>query len=135
MPKSSTLSLIHILHCPEFAPVAAAPPEQEMLILEQRRCRIIQPYASLRMDDFIRRSDLEIPSYDQIPDQRHIHFAGACIAQRLPFGSKPEFNQCDVRLIGKVDAVNALLIISWDIQICLLYTSRWQGCRTAPCLQ
>ena len=101
----------------------STPPEQEMLILEQRRCPIIQPYASLRMDDFIRRSDLEIPRYDQIPDQRHIHSSQEPIAQRFPLGCKPEFNQGDIRLIGKVDAVDALLIIGRDIQVPVPHTA------------
>ena len=64
------------------------------------------------MNDFVFCSNLEITSHNQIPYQCHIHFTGASITQWFPLGCKAKFYQRNIRLIGKIYPVNALLIIA-----------------------
>ena len=99
------------IHGPVLIPIAASPPQKKVLILEQRRCRIIQPETPLRMNNLVLYCNLEIPADNQISNQRHIHFTSPCLTKRLPFGSEPQVNQRHIRRIDKIDFINASLII------------------------
>ena len=108
---------------PILVPIAASPPQKELLMLEQRRSQAAKPRAALGMDDCVPRRDLEVPADDEVAHQRQVKLAGPGLAQRLHLGCESKGYQRHIRRIRHIDLIDALLVISGDIQVTVPHTA------------
>ena len=106
-----------------LVPIAASPPHQELLMLEQRRRRAAEPRTPLGVDDRVVRRDLEIPTDDQIPDQRQVQLTGSRFTKRLHFGCEAKLYQRHIGCVRHINLIDAFLIIGRHIQISATHTA------------